>query len=182
MLKADAWPARKSCRCGAWLLLEVWRVGMAVMLGACLALAGCATQSPPLLAFADSWTGRLALQVEGYDAQSFSAAFELRGNSRLGELVLLSPLGNRLAQLTWREGHAELISAQGSRTSPSLDALLADTVGAPLPVAAIFEWLQGQQASAPGWDADLSAVAQGKIFARRHSPLPAANLRIALTR
>lgn len=182
MRAVDALSARGCCRCCAWLLDDGWRVCMAVMLSACLALTGCATPSAPLLASTDSWTGRLALQIEGHEAQSFSAAFELRGNSRLGELVLLSPLGNQLAQLTWRDGHAELISAQGSRTSPSLDALLADTVGTPLPVAAIFEWLQGQQASAPGWDADLSAAAQGKIFARRHSPHPAANLRIALTR
>ena len=152
------------------------------MLGTFLALTGCATPSAPLQASTDSWTGRMALQIEGPEARSFSALFELRGDSRLGELVLLSPLGNQLALLTWRDGHAELVTAQGSRTSESLDALVADTTGAPLPVAAIFEWLRGKQALASGWDADLSASAQGRISARRHSPLPAASLRIALTR
>jgi outer membrane lipoprotein LolB len=122
------------------------------------------------------------LQVEGNDNQSFSSLFELRGSNRSGELVLLSPLGNRVALLTWKDGHAQLTSAQGSRSSDSLDALVADTIGASLPVAALFDWLKGEPTLVPGWDADLSAAAQGRLVARRHSPLPAASLRIALTR
>jgi len=146
-------------------------------------LAGCAQPSPTASgAEEDSWSGRLALQVEGQASQSFSALFELRGDARSGGLVLISPLGSRLAQLDWSDGRAQLVSAQETRTSDSLDALLQDVTGTRIPVAALFGWLHGTQATAPGWSADLSSLADGRLIARRDSPTPSATLRIALTR
>lgn len=147
-----------------------------------LAITGCASRAPSVASDADFWSGRLALQVDGRDAQSFSALFELRGDDRRGELVLLSPLGNRLAQLTWTDGHAELVSSEGRRSSSSLDALVEDVAGTPVPITALFEWLKGRPMAVPGWEADLSASAEGRVTARRHSPPPAARMRIALTR
>ncbi|WP_291519457.1 lipoprotein insertase outer membrane protein LolB [Acidovorax sp.] len=147
-----------------------------------LVVSGCASRAPAVGTGADFWSGRLALQVEGRDAQSFSALFELRGDDQRGELVLLSPLGNRLAQLTWTDGQAELVSSEGRRSSSSLDALVQDVAGTSVPIAALFEWLRGHPMAVPGWEADLSASAQGRVVARRHSPPPAASLRIALTR
>lgn len=147
-----------------------------------LVITGCASRAPAAASDADFWSGRLALQVEGRDAQSFSALFELRGDDRRGELVLLSPLGNRVAQLTWTDGQAELVSSEGRRSSSSLDALVEDVAGTPVPIAALFEWLRGRPMAVPGWEADLSASAEGRVTARRHSPPPAASLRIALTR
>lgn len=155
-------------------------VGLTVCLG--LLITGCATRPPAPLADTDFWSGRLALQVEGNPAQSMSALFELKGSDRSGELVLLSPLGNRLALLTWKDGHAELATSQGTQRSDSLDALLENAMGTTVPTAALFEWLKGKQASHPDWEADLSAAPQGRLTARRHSPLPVATLRIALTR
>lgn len=147
-----------------------------------IALAGCAQPPAPSGADTSLWSGRLALQVEGQGSQSFSAMFELRGTPQAGGLVLLSPLGNRLAQLDWKDGHAELVSAQERRTSDSLDGLLQDVTGTRIPVAALFHWLQGTQATAPGWRADLSAIAEGRLVAYRDEPAPPATLRIALTR
>lgn len=147
-----------------------------------LVITGCASRAPAAAWDTDFWSGRLALQVEGRDAQSFSALFELRGDDRRGELVLLSPLGNRVAQLTWTDGQAELVSSEGRRSSSSLDALVEDVAGTPMPIAALFEWLKGRPMAVPGWEADLSASAEGRLTAKRHTPPPAANLRIALTR
>ncbi|MBV7539863.1 lipoprotein insertase outer membrane protein LolB [Acidovorax sp. sic0104] len=147
-------------------------------------LTGCAQQplAPKSAADDDTWSGRLALQVEGQDSQSFSAMFELRGNPGRGGLVLLSPLGNQLAQLDWKDGHAQLVSAQESRTSDSLDTLLQEVTGTRIPVTALFSWLKGTPATAPGWRADLAGVAQGRLVAHRDDPQPQATLRIALTR
>lgn len=145
-------------------------------------LAGCAQPTVRPEADVPVWSGRLALQVDGQASQSFSAMFELRGTAETGGLVLLSPLGNQLAQLDWKNGHAALVSAQEQRTSDSLDALLQDVTGTRIPVAALFHWLQGTQATAPGWRADLSAIAQGRLVAYRDDPSPQATLRIALTR
>ena len=164
-------------RLPAWLLCFVC--------GLALFLAGCA--QPPrasdgLAARGEAWSGRLALQVEGQASQSFSALFELRGNAQQGELALLSPLGTSLGQLAWKDGHAEWASGQDKRTSDSLDALLREATGTSLPVAALFHWLRGEQATAAGWQADVSAIDQGRLTARRDHPLPQATLRIALTR
>ena len=144
-------------------------------------LAGCAQPMPSAPAEENSWTGRIALQIDGQASQSFSAMFELRGTAQAGGLVLLSPFGNRIAQLDWKDGHAQLVSGQDTRTSDSLDTLLQDVTGTRIPVTALFSWLKGTQASATGWQADLTGIADGRLTARRDDPQPTATLRIALT-
>jgi len=144
-------------------------------------LAGCAQPMPSAPVEENSWTGRIALQIDGQASQSFSAMFELRGTAQAGGLVLLSPFGNRIAQLDWKDGHAQLVSGQDTRTSDSLDTLLQDVTGTRIPVTALFSWLKGTQASATGWQADLTGIADGRLTARRDDPQPTATLRIALT-
>lgn len=168
---AMPWPA-PLWRSARWLFWAICALG----------LLGCA--QPPLKPAGEenTWSGRLALQIEGQSAQSFAALFELWGSERQGGLALTSPLGTRIAQVEWNEGYAQLTTAQETRRSDSLDALLQEVAGAPIPVAALFRWLQGQPASAPGWRADLSALEQGRLVAQRDEPAPQATLRIALTR
>ena len=144
-------------------------------------LAGCAQPMPSAPVEENSWNGRIALQIDGQASQSFSAMFELRGTAQAGGLVLLSPFGNRIAQLDWKDGHAQLVSGQNTRTSDSLDTLLQDVTGTRIPVTALFSWLKGTQASAAGWQADLTGIADGRLTARRDDPQPTATLRIALT-
>jgi len=62
----------------------------------------------------------------------------------------------------------------------SLAELTEKTTGAALPVEAIFGWLQGRDVQATGWQADLSALSQGSLIARRTAPLPEVTLRIKL--
>ena len=145
-------------------------------------LAGCAQPAPRAYQEEDSWRGRIALQVDGQAAQSFSSTFELQGNPESGSLVLLSPFGNRIAQLEWKDGQASLQSGQETRTSDSLETLLLDVTGTRIPIAALFSWLNGTQATAPGWQADLSGMKDGRLTARREHPTPQAILRIVLTR
>lgn len=144
-------------------------------------LAGCAQPMPSAPVEENSWNGRIALQIDGQASQSFSAMFELRGTAQAGGLVLFSPFGNRIAQLDWKDGHAQLVSGQDTRTSDSLDTLLQDVTGTRIPVTALFSWLKGTQASATGWQADLTGIADGRLTARRDDPQPTATLRIALT-
>lgn len=145
-------------------------------------LAGCAQPVSRASQEEDSWRGRIALQVDGQAAQSFSATFELQGNPESGGLVLLSPFGNRIAQLEWKDGQASLQSGPETRTSDSLETLLLDVTGTRIPIAALFSWLNGIQATAPGWQADLSGMPDGRLTARREHPTPQAILRIVLTR
>ena len=153
-----------------------------MLLAVVLWLAGCAQpQLTPTGSQRTLWTGRMALQVQEQAAQSFSASFELSGSAQQGQLVLLNFLGGTVARLQWRIGHAEVTTGQNTRTSESLETLLQDVLGADIPVAALFSWLQGMQVAAAGWQADLSAIADGRLVAQRHTPEPQATLRIVLT-
>lgn len=146
-------------------------------------MLGCAQPLKPREGEENFWSGRLALQVEDQASQSFSALFELRGSAQNGGLVLISPLGSRLAQLDWKDGHAQLATgAQEVRTSDSLENLVQDVTGTQIPITTLFSWLKGTQATAPGWEADLSGLAEGRLIARRDNPAPKATLRIALTK
>ncbi len=160
--------------------LRQWMAWLA--LACTLWLTGCAQPPRAVESGTASWSGRLSLQVEGQASQSFASLFDLQGSPDKGELVLTSPLGNTLARLQWDAGRAQLTTGQETRESTSLDELLRQATGTAIPVAAIFQWLHGNQATASGWQADLSGSADGRLVARRHDPAPEATLRIALTR
>ena len=142
-------------------------------------LAGCATPRPPVQTAA-FWSGRLALQVQSEPPQQWFANFELQGTAEQGELLLLSPIGTTLAKLSWTPTTARLEQAGHSVQSDSLSSLSERLTGTALPIAALFEWLAGRPAPVPGWQADLSGHAQGRLLAQRSQPAPAAALRIVL--
>jgi outer membrane lipoprotein LolB len=145
-----------------------------------LVLAGCATPPRSIVApGVQVWTGRLALSVEGQANQSFSAGFELKGAPETGELSLFNPLGGTVAVLSWSPGTATLRANGQTRQFPSLESLAQEATGAPLPVAALFDWLAGKATPIAGWEADVSQVAEGRLRARRTAPPPAADLRVA---
>lgn len=153
--------------------------GRRALLGAVvLTLAGCATSRPEAARDPSFWSGRLALTVHSEPPQSYSAGFELRGGPAAGELQLTSPLGTVLASVHWSAQGAELRQGAQVTRRTSLDELTTDVGGTPLPVAALFGWLQGQAAEADGWSADLSRHADGRVLARRLQPLPTAELRL----
>ena len=104
----------------------------------------------------------------------------MRGAPQAGELALYSPLGATLAQLRWAPGVAELQADGQRRQYPSIDALTEEATGTALPLPALFAWLDGKPAEVPGWQADLSRIADGRLSARRSQPLPTAELRIVL--
>ena len=58
--------------------------------------------------------------------------------------------------------------------------LTEETTGAALPMDAMFDWLEGRPTLSPGWQADLSALNQGSLVAKRTSPEPFVILRIKL--
>ncbi|OUM01796.1 lipoprotein insertase outer membrane protein LolB [Variovorax sp. JS1663] len=149
-----------------------------------LFLTGCASPGgrPRDEASGRSWSGRLALRVDGEPAQTFSALFELRGSPETGELILTSPIGNTLAQLHWAPGEALLKNGSETRHFDSVDALIEAATGAAIPVGALFDWLAGRDVGVPGWRPDLSQVGAGRLQATRESPRPRAELRIVFER
>jgi|Laugresp1bdmlbsn_1035097.scaffolds.fasta_scaffold07830_2 outer membrane lipoprotein LolB len=149
-------------------------------------LAGCATPSriaKPLSAEqanSPEWHGRMSVQVQGDNPTSMSASFSLRGDAKHGELDLYSPLGTTLGALQWTPNMVQLSDGGKHQYFNSLAELTEKTTGAALPVEAIFGWLQGRDVQATGWQADLSALSQGSLIARRTAPSPEVTLRIKL--
>ena len=164
-------------RAGWRRLVAGWLAGAAVL------VAGCA--QPARVPATDGmsasvWQGRMALQVQDQPSQSFSAGFELRGRADAGELTLYNPLGGTLAALRWAPGSATLRSGDQVRQFESIEALVAAATGTAIPVTSLFDWLAGSNTPVAGWEADLSELAAGRLRARRVSPPPMADLRVAL--
>lgn len=155
---------------------------LALALSCALLAAGCASPRMTPVDANAYWSGRMAIQVLKEPPESLSAGFELQGSAQAGEMVLLSPIGTTLARLEWTSQGARLTQGQQQVESTSLQRLGARLTGTELPIAALFEWLAGRKAEAPGWQVDLSAHAQGRISAGRREPSPGAVLRIALDR
>ncbi|GAA6141714.1 hypothetical protein NBRC116584_15320 [Hydrogenophaga sp. 5NK40-0174] len=150
-----------------------------------VATSGCMTrpQAPDAVPAQKSdnsvWSGRLALRVESEPPDAYSAAFDLRGNAESGEIRLTSPLGSTIALVTWSPQSAQWQQGDDVVIRPTLRELTAAMSGTPLPIEAMFDWLKGQANDhAPGWQADLSRHADGRIIARRLQPLPRAELRL----
>lgn len=165
----------------------------AVLVAACLVLAGCASV-PPAVPDASLVAGRLALLVDATPerpAQSLNAGFELRGDAQRGELRLSTPLGTTLAAAYWGPGEARLVTPQGERRFDDLDSLSRDAFGESLPLRALPDWLQGrpwagaaEQPLQPGpgfvqlgWSIDLAHFEAGQLQARRDAA-PAVRLRV----
>jgi outer membrane lipoprotein LolB len=164
------------------VIAAVIRARLLPMLAAVLLVAGCAAPRPPVPAGVQVWTGRLALTVEQQASQSFSASFELKGAPEAGELTLFTPLGGTAAVLSWSPGTATMRSGNDVRQFASLEALAQEATGAPLPIAALFDWLAGKPTPVAGWEADVTQVADGRLRARRTAPPPPADLRVVFER
>jgi outer membrane lipoprotein LolB len=183
----------------------VWTLPAAstwTVLGACASPPnGYAPSAAADAAAALSYSGRLLLNVaasSGGPARSISAGFSLLGSAGSGELLLTSPLGQSLVQARWQPGSATLWTAQGGEPKrfdslrALLDDALADLLDAPLPLAALFDWLRGQpwpgapsQAMADlgfeqlGWQVQTKDIGRGRLQAAR-TALPLIQLRIVL--
>jgi len=122
----------------------------------------------------------MALRVESAPPQSFSAAFELQGSPEQGRLTLSTPLGTSLATLTWTTTGAEMRQGNAVTRRDSVDALMAELVGAVVPLPALFAWMRGEAISVPGWQTDLTQREDGRLTARRIEPQPSAELRLII--
>ena len=145
-----------------------------------LTLLGACASRPPAPAHERLWSGRLALSLQGDSPQQWHALFELQGSAQAGELRLFSPVGSLLARLSWTPEQALLERGQERQSAATVEDLMRRLAGTPMPVDALFDWLQGRPVPHGSWQPDLSALAQGRINARRSQPEAPALLRIVL--
>ncbi|MEO7152238.1 MAG: outer membrane lipoprotein LolB [Burkholderiaceae bacterium] len=163
-------------------------------------LGACATVPPPQDVSTTSLSGRLSVRVDATAqsaARNVSAAFELRGDDRQGQLDLSTPLGSVLAQARWAPGSVVLATPQGERSFGDLDALTREALGESVPVQALFDWLRGRPwpgapsvaSFAPaepgfrqlGWTVNLARFDEAWIAAERDAA-PAVQVRAKLDR
>lgn len=163
-----------------------------------LLLAGCASVArmapPPDLAASRHFSGKLSVQIAATAEQARqggSANFELQGQAQRGQLELSTPLGSLQARARWTEHEAVLTLPKEEQHFDDLEQLSQAMLGEAIPVAALFDWLQGRpwpQAAAQaidagfeqlGWQVDLSRFSDGLIVAKRLAD-PVVTLRVRL--
>jgi len=128
-------------------------------------LASCAWfRPPPSTPF---WEGRIAIKDPLDPQNNMSASFKLQGNASAGSLGLFNMLGLTLASMRWGEGFAELQSGGETHTFKSADAMVRSSLGHSVPLSAVFGWLNGSNASVPGWEVDRSRYAERRLRARK---------------
>ncbi|MFZ4538028.1 lipoprotein insertase outer membrane protein LolB [Propionivibrio sp.] len=122
------------------------------LLGALL-LAGCAIQpsspgtAPPprdaLEAF--SLEGRFSLRHED---KNYSGRLSWRHQGANNTLLLASPFGQGMAEITTSESGARLTSSDGKvYAAPDAETLTQQVLGYPLPLARLTDWVRGRGAA-----------------------------------
>jgi len=157
-------------------------------------LAGCASLPPPAASPGEPISGRLALQIAAHadePARHYGSTFELHGDAGAGTLTLTTPLGTTIARAHWRPGEVALVTTEGERHHPDLDAMTRAVFGESLPLAALFDWLRARPwPQAPseavaggfsqlGWHVDIARHAEGWVLLQRPQP-PVVTLRVRL--
>jgi outer membrane lipoprotein LolB len=169
-----------------------------------LLLQACVTHPPPLPGHV--WSGKLGVRTDAAPNQpsrSMSGTFELSGNASSGQLVLTSPIGTTIARARWSDpvgtqgmpSKIELEADNGVTHYATLEDMMQRAIGDQLPLAAMFDWLDGRPwPAAPvqrgadgtsfdqlGWHVDLSQLAGNRLIdAQRPQPAPALHVRVKL--
>ena len=126
--------------------------GMVLIIGAIA--SGCTTLTPAITTSDTSrhpyqeklsLNGRIhILYQQGGKEQSLPGNFEWLQNETDTNITLLSQLGQTIASINQNATGATLQQAnQPTRTSPDLDTLLGETLGWPMPMLGLRDWLQG---------------------------------------
>ena len=126
------------------------------------------------------WSGRISLQVQSEPPQQLNASFGLQGSAHTGQLDVFSPFGTTLATLQWTPQEAVFQQGDQRQRFESIAILTERLTGTSLPMAELFDWLNGKPTSVPGWQTDVSQITSGWLIATRTSPAPAVLLKIKL--
>ena len=134
-------------------------LGLSLLLWIALLLSGCSTTAPPSHSpFARSYyetismTGRLSVQYQqNGQPQAMQGKFRWTQNGEMTSIALLSPLGQTMAKIEIAPGSASLQQAgEPLRQATDIGELTTQTLGWPMPVAGLRNWLQGFALDANG--------------------------------
>lgn len=131
-------------------------LALPLLLGGCAALA---PEAPPPVTVAQrtyhpaiEMGGRLSVRYETRTGeQALHGSFHWVQTPTDTQVTLLSPLGQAVARIIVTPAGATLLQpGQPPRTADDVDALTAQALGWPLPVAGLRNWLQGFTIDAQG--------------------------------
>ncbi len=136
-----------------------------LLLGACSTLTPATSQPSAKITAERQYQERLLIsgrmQVryqQNNKEQSLPGSFEWKQEQDSTTIELISPLGQTMASISQNASGATLQQAgQAPRTADNLDHLLTETLGWPLPVSGLRDWLQGYTRAANGQRAALKA-------------------------
>jgi outer membrane lipoprotein LolB len=133
---------RRSPNIGDWL--------RAAALGVLIALAGCATVAPPPppateVVEAFHLLGRISVR---YGNDGFSGSLDWRHGPDRDEVLILSPLGQGVAQLVRNETGVTLTTSdQQVFRADDAESLTEQVLGWRLPLSGLPHWVQGRPAA-----------------------------------
>lgn len=109
-----------------------------------LFLSSCALM--PQQEYEQNWAGRFSLQTVVYgQADRNSGNFKFSVNKNASELSLYGPLGITLAEIYEDDSTARLKRPdEPTVTAGNVEELMVKTVGFPIPVRELSEWLNGR--------------------------------------
>jgi outer membrane lipoprotein LolB len=115
-------------------------------------VAACATMPPPTSREgAFSLVGRFAVR---YGAESASGRVTWRHSDADDDLLIASPLGQGIAEVTRRDGTFTLVTANEQRfTAADPERLTEQALGWALPLGGLPDWLQGRPQAGVAADA-----------------------------
>jgi outer membrane lipoprotein LolB len=149
------------CRGAGGLLAAVV---CAVLLAACAALPAppAATSAARAVPSAFALEGRFSLR---HEERNYSGHLSWRHAGVNNEVLLSSPFGQGIAQVTTGDSGARLTTSDG-RVFAAADAetLTQQVLGYPLPLAALSDWVRGRGAAAGSAELD----AYGRTLRLRH--------------
>ena len=141
-----------------------------------LLLSGCASLATRDAAQADArrvyhedieLSGRLLVLYQQNDKeQSLPGSFEWKQSKDSTLVTLLSPLGQVVATITVDANGATLVQAkQAPKHAQNLDSLMNETLGWPMPITGMRDWLQGFIRNAQGERIAISTGNDGSTAA-----------------
>ncbi|HTO50295.1 MAG TPA: lipoprotein insertase outer membrane protein LolB [Burkholderiales bacterium] len=114
-----------------------------LLVGAALLLASCATVPPQALPPGSfSLVARVAVR---YGDEAASGRVTWQHSGAADELVISTPLGQGVAEITRRDGVYTLVAANGERhTATDPERLTQQVLGYAVPLDGLSDWVQGR--------------------------------------
>ena len=160
---------------------------------AALLAAGCATLGEPSASASVSRAELDAFSIEGrfslrHDNKNYSGRLSWRHSAGSDEVLLASPFGQGIAQISAGDSGAQLVTSDGQvYSADNSEQLTRQVLGYPLPLAQLADWVRGRGAGtfdndAQGrplqlrealwridyeYDGDAAQAAPSRLFARR---------------